>query len=232
MPEIQLVIFDFDGVVVDSEVISARMLVAELAEYGVSIDLPYVAQHFLGRSYPVVLEQIRREFTITLPQGFETDYRARLVAAFRDGLRVMPGLTETIEALSVPYVIATSSSPARVAQSMEIAGLTRYFEGRITTAAEVTHGKPAPDLPLRAAEKAGIAPENCLLIEDSLAGIRAGLAAGMQVWQFTGGSHFDGMVPPSAPDARPHQAFAKFSELAHLAPQLFKAAQTEGPAHG
>ena len=86
MPEIQLVIFDFDGVVVDSEVISARMLVAELAEYGVSIDLPYVAQHFLGRSYPVVLEQIRREFTITLPQGFEADYRARLVAAFRDGL--------------------------------------------------------------------------------------------------------------------------------------------------
>lgn len=232
MSEIQLVIFDFDGVVVDSEVISARMLVAELAEYGVAIDLPYVAQHFLGRSYPVVLEQIRREFAITLPQGFEADYRARLVAAFRDGLRVMPGLTETLGALRVPYVIATSSSPARVAQSMEIASLTHYFEGRITTAAEVTRGKPAPDLPLRAAEKAGIAPENCLLIEDSLAGIRAGLAAGMQVWQFTGGSHFDGIVPPAAPDAVPHRAFAKFSELAHLAPQLLRAAQTEGPAHG
>ncbi|WP_417741323.1 HAD family hydrolase [Salipiger sp.] len=232
MSEIQLVIFDFDGVVVDSEVISARMLVAELAEYGVTIDLPYVAQHFLGRSYPVVLEQIRREFAITLPEGFEADYRARLVAAFRDGLRVMPGLIETLEALRVPYVIATSSSPARVAQSMEIAGLTHYFDGRITTAAEVTRGKPAPDLPLRAAEKAGIAPENCLLIEDSLAGIRAGLAAGMQVWQFTGGSHFDGIVPPAAPDAVPHRAFAKFSELAHLAPQLLRAAQTEGPAHG
>ena len=232
MSEIQLVIFDFDGVVVDSEVISARMLVAELADYGVTIDLPYVAQHFLGRSYPVVLEQIRREFAITLPQGFEADYRARLVAAFRNGLRVMPGLTETLEALRVPYVIATSSSPARVAQSMEIAGLTHYFDGRITTAAEVTRGKPAPDLLLRAAEKAGIAPENCLLIEDSLAGIRAGLAAGMQVWQFTGGSHFDGIVPPAAPDAVPHRAFAKFSELAHLAPQLLKAAQTEGPAHG
>ncbi|MCR8550170.1 HAD family hydrolase [Salipiger sp. P9] len=220
MTDIRLVIFDFDGVVVDSEVISARMLVAELANHGVQVDLPYIARHFLGRSYPVVLDQIRREFGIALPEGFEADYRARLVAAFRTELRVMPGLQAVLGALRVPYALATSSSPARVAQSMEIVGLTPLFAGRITTAAEVTHSKPAPDLPLRAAQKAGVAPEHCLLIEDSLAGIRAGLAAGMEVWHFTGGSHFAGIEPPSAPDARPHRRFAEFAELAHLAPQL------------
>lgn len=231
MTDIRLVIFDFDGVLVDSEVISARMLVAELALHGVEIDLPYVARHFLGRSYPVVLHQIRQEFGIVLPEGFEADYRARLVEAFRHELRVMPGARETVEALRLPYALATSSSPARLMRSLEITGLAPLFEGRITTASEVANGKPAPDLPLLAAAKAGVRPEHCLLIEDSLAGIRAGLAAGMQVWHFTGGSHFAEIEPPSAPDALPHRRFADFGELAHLAPHLLTSAATRTLPH-
>uniref|UniRef100_A0A2A3JVY0 Hydrolase n=1 Tax=Alloyangia mangrovi TaxID=1779329 RepID=A0A2A3JVY0_9RHOB len=157
---IELVLFDFDGVVVDSEIISLRMLVAELAQQGVAVDIPYVARHFLGRSYPTVIAQIREEFGITLPEGFEADYRARLIAAFEaEGLKVMPHLREVLARLAVPYGLATSSSPARVASSLAMTGLTEAFEGRITTASEVTRGKPAPDLPLRAAEKAGVPPE-------------------------------------------------------------------------
>ena len=232
MADTELVIFDFDGVVVDSEVISARMLVAELAQYGVDVDLPYIAEHFLGRSYPVVLAQVRSAFGITLPEGFEADYRARLVEAFRHELRVMAGLRDFVTSLAVPYCIATSSSPARVAQSIEIAGLGDLFDGRITTASEVTRGKPAPDLPLRAAEKAGVAPGACVIIEDSLAGLRAGLAARMTVWQFTGGSHFAGMVPPASPDATPHRTFAEFPEVAHFAPQLLKPAMRESRTDG
>ena len=209
MADTELVIFDFDGVVVDSEVISARMLVAELAQHGVDVDLPYIAEHFLGRSYPVVLAQVRSAFGITLPEGFEADYRARLVEAFRHELRVMAGLRDFVTSLAVPYCIATSSSPARVAQSIEIAGLGDLFDGRITTASEVTRGKPAPDLPLR-----------------------AGLAARMTVWQFTGGSHFAGMVPPASPDATPHRTFAEFPEVAHFAPQLLKPAMRESRTDG
>ncbi|WP_417722390.1 HAD family hydrolase [Salipiger sp.] len=222
MTRAELVIFDFDGVVVDSEVISAKMLVAELAQHGVSVDLPYIARHFLGRSYPVVISQIRAEFGITLPEGFEADYRARLFESFRTGLTVMPGLREVLGALRVPYCIATSSSPARVTRSMQIVGLTELFEGRITTASEVARGKPAPDLPLRAAEKAGVAPERCLLIEDSLAGIASGRAAGMEVWHFTGGSHLVGLDLPIPPEGRPHRRFASFAEMPHLGPHLFQ----------
>ncbi len=219
---VELVLFDFDGVVVDSEIISLRMLVAELAEKGVAVDIPYVARHFLGRSYPTVIAQVREEFGITLPEGFEADYRARLLAAFEaEGLKVMPHLREVLETLAVPYCLATSSSPGRVASSLALTGLTEAFAGRITTASEVKRGKPAPDLPLRAAEKAGVAPERCLLIEDSLAGIGAGLAAGMAVWQFTGGSHLAGGVLPVDPETMPHRQFASFAELPHLAPDLF-----------
>ena len=227
MRDIRLVIFDFDGVVVDSEVISARLLVAELALYGVQIDLPYVARHFLGRSYPVVLQQIRAEFGIVLPEGFEDDYRARLVAAFRKDLRLMPGLRGVLERLAPPYALATSSSPARVAQSMQIVGISDLFEGRITTVAEVSRGKPAPDLPLRAAEKAGVAPEHCLVIEDSLAGVQAALAANMQVWQFTGGSHFAGMAPPSDGQTRPHLVFDDLARFGDFAPALLRNAPQE-----
>ncbi len=216
----ELVIFDCDGVLIDSEVISARMLVAELAGYGVKIDLDYVARHFLGRSYPVVLAQIRGEFGVGLPEGFEADYRARLIRAFASDLRIIPGVREVIARLRVPYCLATSSSPERLAESLRIVGLTDTFAGLTTTSVEVKRGKPAPDLFLKAAEKHGVAPENCLVIEDSYPGIRAALAAGMEVWRFTGGSHMTGLNLPSDPVAMPHREFASFAEFFHPVPHL------------
>ena len=217
-----LVIFDCDGVLIDSEVISARMLAAELAPYGVAIDLPYIARHFLGRSYPVVMAQIRTEFGVALPEGFEADYRARLIEAFRHELRIMPGVRAVLAQLAVPHILATSSSPARLRRSLEIVGLSEIFAGRFVTASEVARGKPAPDLFLHAAERAGVAPGRCLVIEDSLAGVRAGLAAGMQVWRFTGGSHLAGLDLAAPDDARAQQVFASFDEFFHLAPDLMK----------
>src|SRR5690606_23161122 len=94
--DIGLVILDCDGVLVDSEIISARMLIAELADFGLSIDMDFVARHFLGRSYPVVLEEVRRNFGVDLPPDFETRYRARLLAAFDREMRVMPDVEAAI----------------------------------------------------------------------------------------------------------------------------------------
>lgn len=220
MQDIDLIIFDFDGVVVDSEVISAQMLIAELKGYGVEIDSAYVARHFLGRSYPVVIQQIRDEFGVALPDGFEADYRARLIAAFEAGLLPMPHVRAVIERLALPYCLATSSSPARLANSLGVVGFTDLFEGRASTSSEVSRGKPAPDLFLHVAGKWGVAPERCLVIEDSLAGVRAGLAAGMQVWRFVGGSHLNGMEFPTDADAAPHRTFASFADFFQIAPEF------------
>ena len=223
MQKIDLVIFDCDGVLIDSELISARMLVAELSTRGVTVDLAYVARHFLGRSYPVVLDQIRREFGVDLPDGFEADYRERLLHAFDAELHIMPGVRDVLDRLARPFCLATSSSAPRVHRSLEIVGLDAVFAGKITTASEVAHGKPAPDLFLRAAAKAGAEPGRCLVIEDSLNGIAAGHAAGMEVWRFTGGSHLKDQIFSYETGEPPDREFASFEEFFHPRPELRQA---------
>ena len=220
---VDLVIFDCDGVLIDSEIISAQMLVAELARLGVAIDLDYVARHFLGRSYPTVMQQIREEFGLDLPEAFEEQYRNRLLAAFERDLTIMPGVAEVVAGLAVPYCIATSSSPRRARRSLEIVAFPRLEETPLFTASMVEHGKPAPDLFLYAAEKMGVKPADCLVIEDSLNGIRAAHAAGMEVLRFTGGTHLQGrdLTPPD--DARPAKTFDSFARFFQIVPQLRRA---------
>jgi beta-phosphoglucomutase-like phosphatase (HAD superfamily) len=139
-----LFIFDCDGVLIDSEVISARQLIEELKGYGVDMDMTFVSRHFLGRSYPVVLKEVRERWGVQLPDRFEADYRARLLAAFERDLKVMPGVVETLRTLAIPYCLATSSSPERMRKSLEITGLTSLFEGLTFTASEVARASPHP----------------------------------------------------------------------------------------
>jgi HAD superfamily hydrolase (TIGR01509 family) len=181
--------------------------------------MAFVTRNFLGRSYPTVLREVRETYGVTLPDRFEADYRARLLAAFQRDLRIMPGVRSAITALQVPYCLATSSSPERLATSLGLVGLTDVFAGRAFTASQVARGKPAPDLFLLAAETMGVDPAGCLVVEDSLTGIRAGLAAGMQVWRFVGGSHLQGLdlTPPA--DATPHLTFDDFAQFAPLLQQ-------------
>lgn len=219
-PRFDLLILDCDGVLIDSEIISARMLVAELARLGVAIDLAYVARHFLGRSYPTVMNQIRSEFGLQLPPEFDGQYRERLLAAFRRDLKIMPGVREMIAALRVPCCVATSSSPKRAEMSLRQVGLWDTLGSVTFTASEVTHGKPAPDLFLHVARRMGASPAACLVIEDSLTGIRAARAAGMEVWRFIGGSHMGHDTPDEPEDARPRRRFASFADFFQIAPDL------------
>ena len=220
-----LVIFDCDGVLIDSEVISARMLISELKTHGVEMDMAFVSRHFLGRSYPAVLAEVRTRWGVDLPDRFEADYRARLLAAFERDLKVMPGVVDAIAALDRPYCLATSSSPVRLKRSLELTGLAPMFAGRTFTASEVARGKPAPDLFLHVAARMGADPARCLVIEDSLNGLRAGLAAGREVWRFTGGSHLAGLDLTPPDDAVPHASFARFAEIFTLRPGLRRAAR-------
>jgi HAD superfamily hydrolase (TIGR01509 family) len=215
-----LIIFDCDGVLIDSEIISARMLINELAKLGVDVDLAYISRHFLGRSYPTVMEIIRREFHLVLPDDFEDRYRARLLSAFEQELKVMPHLSSVIDRLAIPYCVATSSSPLRAAKSLQHVGLGHLVGPALFTSTMVAHGKPAPDLFLFAASRMQAEPSRCLVIEDSLTGIRAAKAAGMDVWRFVGGSHMRDHTQDEPQDARPNKWFSSFADFFQIAPDL------------
>ncbi|WP_333816752.1 HAD family hydrolase [Tabrizicola sp.] len=225
MSEFDLVIFDCDGVLIDSEIISARMLVTELARLGLAIDLPYVERNFLGRSYPVVMETIRREFGLDLPPDFEARYREALLAAFQTELKIVPHVQEVLAGIGLPFCVATSSSPRRVDISLALVGLAPLIGDRVFTSTMVARGKPAPDLFLYAAAQMGADPARTLVIEDSLTGIRAGLAAGMTVWRFVGGSHLGAETPDEPEDARPHRRLVSFADFFQIAPGLKSARQ-------
>lgn len=189
MKDIDLIIFDCDGVLIDSEVISATVLIGALERLGIIVDFAYFTSNFVGRSFPVVAQIIRDQFKATLPPDFELNYRAELLDAFSTRLRPTRGVAQVLAALDTPKCVATSSSPPRAARSLAITGLATYFGPHVFTASEVARGKPAPDLFLHAADRMGCAPHRCLVIEDSLIGVTAGLAAGMPVLRYVGGAH-------------------------------------------
>ncbi|MEM8569938.1 MAG: HAD family hydrolase [Pseudomonadota bacterium] len=213
-----LVIFDCDGVLVDSEVIAGRCLVEAASTLGIEINRDYVALHFTGHSFPVVGKVLQRDFGVSLPEDFEATYREMLLSAYSRELKAMPGIEHVLENLAVPFFLASSSSPVRIARSLEVVGLEHFFGGRTASAWMVPRGKPAPDLYLHVAERCGVRPERCLVIEDSIVGIEAGVAAGMEVWRYVGGSHI------SAADRLEtgiwHGQFANYDQFFHLIPNL------------
>ncbi|PCC10235.1 HAD family hydrolase [Pseudoalteromonas sp. JB197] len=187
--KIDLVIFDCDGVVIDSEILSAQVLIDMLAYLTVNIDRGYVQQHFLGCNFKTVSQKIQNAFNVTLPNSFEDDYREALLNEFGSALSTTDGINEVLNNLAVPKCIATSSSPARTAKALDIVNLSNCFSNAIFTSSEVKRGKPAPDLFLHAAKQMGVKPEHCLVIEDSEAGVCAAINANMQVLHYSGGQH-------------------------------------------
>ena len=184
-----LVIFDCDGVLVDSEMLSAGVLMSMMKAEGLPITEEIFRSDFLGRSFAAAAARAAERFGRPLPEGFEMSYRNLLLTRMGEELAPMPGVVVVLNGLTIPFCLATSSSPQRLAVSLGATGLARYFEGRCFTASEVQAGKPAPDLFLHAARRMGEQPSRCLVIEDSEMGVRAALAAGMTVWHFRGGAH-------------------------------------------
>lgn len=188
-PDFSLVIFDCDGVLVDSEMLSASVLMAMMAELELPITPEIFRSDFLGRSFAAAAARAEARFGRKLPSAFQHNYRDRLFAELSKNLHLMDGVKPVIEALSIPFCLATSSSPQRLALTLEVTGLTAIFKDISFTASEVQHGKPAPDLCLHAANKMHVEPNSCLVIDDSEMGVRAAQAAGMTVWHFAGGAH-------------------------------------------
>jgi HAD superfamily hydrolase (TIGR01509 family) len=180
-------------VLIDSEVISANVLIDALASVGVAVDFEHVQAHFLGRSWAKVAAEIRASHGYLPGTDFEERYRTQLLARFECELAATAGVRTLLDRLTTQSCVATSSSPKRAMRSLSLTGLSDFFKGRIFTASEVRRGKPAPDLFLHAARRMEADPAKCLVIEDSVPGIEAALNAGMEVLRFTGASHLQGL---------------------------------------
>ncbi len=167
----ELIIFDCDGVLIDSEVISTETLRQALCAHGLDVDIGYVRATYLGRSIAVVKEDFRRLVGHDIAPGFDADFLARLFAAYQKELSPMPGIVDLLAGLATPHCMATSSSVERASLSLEVTGLAPYFAGNVFCASMVASGKPAPDLFLYAARAMKVDPTACLVIEDSEVGV-------------------------------------------------------------
>lgn len=214
-----MIIFDCDGVLIDSEVISARVLIDALASVGVKVDTAHVQTHFLGRSWAKVAAEIRHSHGYLPGTDFEEKYRTELLSRFERELVPTLGIQLLLSQLTTKACVATSSSPKRALRSLELTGLSAFFGTRIFTASEVEKGKPAPDLFLHAARRMNTNPAACLVIEDSLPGIQAANNAGMQVLRFTGGSHLQGASEETLTLGGKVRCFDKWEHFFEMVPQ-------------
>jgi FGGY-family pentulose kinase/HAD superfamily hydrolase (TIGR01509 family) len=191
MAPIKLVIFDCDGVLVDSEPLAMRVLLQLLSEQGIEIEREAAFRSFLGRSLKSISESLNETHGAGLSEASLAGMRDRLYALYRKELKPTGWIAEVLAGLPVPFCVASSSQVERIRLSLELTGLLPKFDGHIYSATMVSNGKPAPDLFLHAAAAMGVAPENCLVIEDSAAGIMAARAAGMAVFAYLGGGHYN-----------------------------------------
>ena len=178
---IELILFDLDGVLVDSEPISTRVLMNVLAEVGLPMSAEATERQFMGRSRAESVVWIEQQIGRTVPENFLEHWQQLVFEAFRGELKPVPGIEAALDQLTVPSCVASGSDPGRIQLSLELAGLLPRFAGRTFSATQVTRGKPAPDLFFFAARTLGAAPERCVVVEDSLPGVQAGVAAGMAV---------------------------------------------------
>jgi HAD superfamily hydrolase (TIGR01509 family) len=220
MQKPKLIIFDCDGVLVDSEAISARILVLELAKCDISVSEEEVFNQFVGRSLKDVARSLQISPTSDVFDKLNATYHATLLAALASELEAMSGVSDVISQLDIAFCVATSSSRERTLKSLELSKLDGFFDQNVFTASQVNNGKPAPDLFLFAASEMGVTADACLVIEDSFPGVQAAQAAQMRVWRFTGGAHFAKMRPPFTESAPPVPTFDTWQRFFELAPEL------------
>ena len=208
-----LIIFDCDGVLVDSEVISCRAHAETLTRHGYPITADQGFNRFLGVSDREARLMIENEISRKLPNDFESQVKQATLQFYADDLRAISYVGEAIAAIGLPKCVASSGTPEKIRHGLTCAGLYDQLAPHIFSASEVKRGKPAPDLFLFAAEQMQAAPAQCLVIEDSIPGVTGAVAAGMTVLGFHGGSH----CPPGHADTlRAAGAIMTFEDMRQL----------------
>lgn len=219
----ELVIFDCDGVLVDSERLSIRVEVAYLERLGWPLSEAEIIERFVGRSDADMRAAIEEQIGAPIPRDVD-EWLARMYReTFEAELEAVPGVREVLDALAtagVPVCVASSGSHEKIRRSLELTRLGGYFGGRIFSAVDVEHGKPAPDLFLTAATSMGAEPAGCAVVEDSVYGVMAASAAGMRTFAYAGGVTSAERLAEAAPDAA---VFEEMTELPALLGLAFEA---------
>ena len=227
---IDLVIFDCDGVLVDSEFLACGVVAEVLAEEGFETTGEEIVSRFAGVSdrdmFPRIEEEHGRRISADLKQRIADATREALAAR----LEPIPGIHDALQCIALPKCVASGSESKRVHLSLSRTGLLHHFNSHIFTRDAVERGKPAPDLFLLAAERLEVDPGRCVVIEDSRPGVLAGVAAGMHVLGFTGASHCGPDRPATLREAGAHQVFESMHQLPAILSAYFASLPTGSPS--
>lgn len=186
MSQFDLVIFDCDGVLVDSEIITTRVFAAMLGELGATYTLEEMFDQFVGRSMQYCYDKVRAVIGRELPPDFESTLRARVTDALSAEVQAVAGIHDALDALTLPTCVASGGDHHKMRTTLGATGLLPRFEGRLYSVTQVAHGKPAPDVFLFAAAQQGAVPSRVAVVEDTPVGVTAGKAAGMTVFGYAG----------------------------------------------
>lgn len=187
MMDYKCIIFDSDGVLVDSESLSATVFQQMAVELGFMLDFESAVEHFAGTSMKENLSFIEENIQGDLPGNFEKEYRDRSYSLFKKELKPIPGIHDLIAKLKVPYCVASSGPVEKISLNLSLVNLLDKFEGRIYSCYDIARWKPEPGIFLHAAMKMGFAVEDCIVVEDSATGISAALAGGFRVYALARG---------------------------------------------
>ncbi len=210
------VIFDCDGVLIDSEALVCRIAAEELTSLGYAISTEDVIRRFAGRPDHEMRAEIEREWGRPIPEGYRQHVNARTVDAYGSELRIMPGMHEALDQITVPVCVASSSAPEKLRLGLEAVGLYARFAPNVISGTLVAHGKPEPDVFLFAAGWMRVSPMSCVVVEDSVPGVTAARAAGIDVLGFTGGAHCGPGHAEALIRAGAASTFARIAELPAL----------------
>ncbi len=184
-----VVIFDCDGVLIDSEILICRLAAEEMTRFGYEITTSEVIRRFAGRPEGEMKEEILRDWGRPVPEDYSETINALTVAAYASELKITPGMKDALDEITLPVCVASSSYPSKLKLGLETVGLYERFAPNIISGTLVARGKPEPDVFLFAAGWMKTSPMKCLVVEDSVAGVCSAVRAGMRVFGFTGGSH-------------------------------------------
>lgn len=182
MKNVKCIIFDCDGILVDSETIANQVLLSMSAPFGLKMTMEEAVKNFNGRRLKNIFEQIEKLTDKKLPDSFETDFRKQTFEAFKTDLKAVKGVRKFIENLSVPYCVASSGPVEKITFNLTTTELIQNFENRIFSSYEINSWKPDPEIFIHACNQMGFKKEECIVIEDSVAGVIAGVKGGFKVF--------------------------------------------------
>ena len=184
----ELIIFDCDGVLVDSEPISSRLIAEQLTELGLPISAQQFEERFAGTALSEIIKFYEEQTGKQVPSNFETVYRERSWTAFKAELQPIPGVRELLQEVNIHKCVASNGPRKKISFNLNVTQLDHFFATNIFSAYDIQKWKPLPDLYLYAAKNMQVSPSKCVVVEDSIHGVKAAKAAGMRVIGYPGGA--------------------------------------------